>query len=92
MDQKKIRKNNKDFFEEQIKKGVFIIEGEFENEYGEKFVLMYHDSDTNKSIAWITGDEFDWEIGYFCRKDGMVYKQFLTSEKETQEIIKILNK
>jgi len=87
----KMRKDNIKEFKKNIKEGMLKVVGEFDNEYGETFILFkfyYRDN----GIIFITGDEFDWEIGYQVDLLGNVFKIFSVNNNERAEIVKFMKK
>lgn len=64
-----------------------IIYGSVFNEHGEEFLFYHLDIDIPQSYGvnpiFVTGDEFDWELGYSydynCNK---IVQEFLLSPKE----------
>lgn len=70
---------------EQLQVDGYVIYSEFANEHGEEFVLFYRPINSINNILnqlFVTGDEFDWELGYMVGKGGSVYQPFIASLEE----------
>lgn len=89
---KKERLRNINFFKKMIDSGGFKSVGDFKNEYGEEFIIFKRDG-FPENINFITGDEFDWDIGHIVEKIGsgvICHKLFYLNQDEQKEVKKIL--
>ena len=89
---KKERKKNIEFFNKMIESGDYKIVGDFKNEYGEKFVV-FKQSGFGSKFNFITGDEFDWDIGHIVEKIGngvVCHELFYLNSDEVKEVLKII--
>jgi len=83
---------DKESFLKEYDKKIDRVIGEFKNEYGEHFVMYIENS--NAYMAFITGDEFDWEFGMTFNAEVNIACRdaFFFSKNELKEIKKIIKK
>lgn len=72
-----------------VEQGRHTVVGQFKNELQEEFVIFVTVGIDPKYSKGITGDEFDWEIGYFCDEAGNVFMPFSVTRIEREEIQKL---
>lgn len=80
--------SNKKLFDDVIKGGHFQLLGTFENEHGELFVMH---KITNGASIFLTGDEFDWEMGWKYNGVRSAYQEITLTKEEAIQAKEILS-
>lgn len=75
-------------FTEEAKKHGYRIRGEFENQFGERYVVYTHPR--FPFIQYVTGDELEWEMGWTYMGKGVLAQHFQLSHAEDVKLNKIL--